>query len=166
MQSEEAMRFFTEVHHFSDTSLKPFFRKFVPWDDMNWEDSGPLAEVSVEPGEMLSHYLFRSEIRADNSLKPDAIMPHPHEDLSVTRHKNLTEDQIWDCATIVAGKQNRRLFGRADFLADSLPKPLLVKPDEPPCNHAGIFGWPSERSDQMAKALLFAPKCECKRLPC
>ena len=149
-----------------ELSLRQFSLKSVPWDEMNWEEPGPLADVPVEPSEILAHYLFRSEIRSDNSLKPDAVMPHPYEDLSVTRHKNLTEEQIWECAKIVAGKQGRRLFGRTDFLANNLPKPLVVKPDEPPCNHAGIFGWPSERSDQMAKALMFAAKCVCKKVPC
>ena len=133
---------------------------------MNWDKAGPLAKVPVEASEMLAHYLFRKELRQeDNTVKPEAVMPFPHEGLSVTRHRCLTDDEVWESGKVVANKQSRTLIGRADFKNSDLPKGLNAEPSEPPRNHADIIGWPSERSGQMAQAMKLAGVCEGKRLP-
>ncbi len=127
---------------------------------MNWEEAGPLATVPVEPGEVLSHYLFRKELRADGTVKAEAVVPFPHESLSVMRHRDLTDAEIWESGEIVAAKQGRTLFGRADFRAEELPSGLEATPVEPPRNHADIIGWPSDRSAQLAQAIRLAGVCK------
>jgi hypothetical protein len=131
---------------------------------MDWETSGPLAEEPVGASESLSHYLFRKELRPDDTVKPEAVMPFPHEGLSTTRHRNLTEDEVWESGRVVAAKQGRTLAGRADFMKADLPSGLDAIPSEPPRNHADIVGWPSERSGQMAQALMLSGKCVGHRL--
>lgn len=44
---------------------------------MDWDQAGPLAAVPVSPGEVLSHYLFRKELRADGTVKAEAVVPSP-----------------------------------------------------------------------------------------
>jgi hypothetical protein len=154
-----------EAHRFSANSLKLFFHKSVLWGDMDWEQCGPLAGVPVEASEILSHYLFRKEMRTDDTVKPEAVMPYPHEDLSVTRHRDLSDDEVWESGKVVATKQSKTLFGRAQFRKGDLPNGLSAKTSEPPRNHADIAGWPSERSDQMAQAIRLAGACSGIRLP-
>lgn len=132
---------------------------------MDWDQCGPLANVPVEASEILSHYLFRKEIRADNTVKPEAVMPYPHEDLSVTRNRDLKDDEVWECGQVVASQQGKTLFGRAQFRKADLPIGLGAKTSEPPRNHADIGGWPSERSDQMAQAIRLVSHCLGERLP-
>ena len=131
---------------------------------MNWDQCGPLAEQPVEASEILSHYLFRKELRPDDTVKPEAVIPYPHEALSATRHEELTNEDIWDSGRVIAAMQGRTLMGRADFKPGDMPKGLNAIPDEPPRNHANIIGWPSERSAQMAQALLLAGACVGRRL--
>jgi len=126
---------------------------------MDWEQAGPLAAVPVSPEEKLSHYLFRKELRADGTVKAEAVVPYPHEALSVTRHRELSEEEIWECGEVVANKQGRTLFGRADFLAAGLPEGLKAQTSDPPRNHADILGWPSERSSQLAQAQRLSEIC-------
>jgi len=132
---------------------------------MNWEEAGPLAAIPVGAAEMLSHYLFRKELRADDTVRPGAVIPYPHEALSATRHEGLTDEEVWDSGRVVACKQGRTLMGRADFKCCDMPKGLNALPEDPPRNHANIIGWPSERSGQMAQALLFAGACFGRKLP-
>jgi len=126
---------------------------------MDWDQAGPLAAVPVSPEEMLSHYLFRKELRPDGTVRAEAVVPYPHEALSVTRHRELAEEEIWECGQVVANKQGRTLFGRADFSAAALPEGLNAQTSDPPRNHADILGWPSERSAQLAQAQRLSEVC-------
>jgi hypothetical protein len=116
----------------------------------------------VTDAELLARYVttsrhFRS---SDNTVKQDLFMPHPYIELSVTRHLNATESEIWEVGVDVAAQTERKLYGRADIQAskcniDSLQvvaKPIL--PKNP--NHADIEGWPSAKQDQKAIALKLA----------
>jgi hypothetical protein len=70
--------------------------------------------------------------------------------MSVTRHRDLTEAQLWSLGRDVAAHRNLPLTGRGDFQA-LVPRrlSLIVAPDEPPLNHANVEGWPAEKSAQM-----------------
>ena len=103
-------------------------------------------------------------MRPDDTVKPEAVIPYPHEALSATRHEELTNEDIWDSGRVIAAMQGRTLMGRADFKPGDMPKGLNAIPDEPPRNHANIIGWPSEKSAQMAQALLLAGACVGRRL--
>jgi hypothetical protein len=113
----------------------------------------------VEQTELLARYVTQSgQFRAsDKSVKQDLFMPHPYQELSVTRHLQATEADIWAVGKDVAS--TRRLYGRADIRAsdcsiDSLRVAAKPLPNNP--NHADIGGWPSAKPDQKAIALKLA----------
>lgn len=97
--------------------------------------------------------------RSDFSVKPNLFIPHPYQDLSVTRHRDATEAEIWQAGGNVATQQQRTLYGRSDVLTrdcliDSLRVTAQPFPDNP--NHADVEGWPTTKEDQKAIALKLA----------
>ncbi|OLE55633.1 MAG: hypothetical protein AUI36_16825 [Cyanobacteria bacterium 13_1_40CM_2_61_4] len=58
------------------------------------DDGGP---PSISADEWLARFiLFKNWIRSsDQTVKPDAFIPHPYPDLSVTRHKDLSIQNLW-----------------------------------------------------------------------
>jgi hypothetical protein len=115
----------------------------------------------IEDTELLARYVTQSgQFRSsDNTVKQDLFMPHPRQELSLTRHQDATNAEIWEVGVDVATKIGRKLYGRSDIKAsdcniDSLQviaKPLLNNP-----NHADIEGWPSAKQDQKAIAIKLA----------
>lgn len=116
----------------------------------------------VSDDEWLARYiLYRSHIRRDGSdtIKPDAFIPHPHADLSVTRHVGLSEDRIWKIGQDVAKQRGKTLYGRADVVTSNFRSHKLdVKADpiENNLNHAIISNWPPEKSAQKMIAIEIA----------
>lgn len=107
----------------------------------------------IEANEWLARFILnRTQIRQDRTVKQDAFIPHPHRDLSVTRHLQLSETQLWEIARGVARQTHKTLHGRADvqaavFLRQELrvvSDPIL--PENP--NHANVTGWPAEKPAQ------------------
>ena len=85
--------------------------------------------------------------------------PYPHAELSVSRHREVTAEELWELGHDVARTRSEKegrnflLLGRADFLARTVrAQKLGVKPDEPPRNHANVIGWPAEKHAQMSLA--------------
>ncbi len=114
----------------------------------------------IADDEQLARYvLSERNVRKDNTIKPDEFIPHPHADLSVTRHKGFSETRIWRAGRLVAACRKRTLYGRADFAASTVRKQSLdVKPDpvaDNP-NHSIITGWPHDKSKQKSIALEIA----------
>jgi len=109
---------------------------------------------SVADNETLARYIYyRRYTRQDGSVRPDAFMPAPDRSLSVSRHRGLSEPQLWDCGKQAGGDQ-RTLVGRADLVARSVRSiGLSVRPDEPPPNHALIEGWPVAKEHIKERAL-------------
>ena len=111
----------------------------------------------VDDGELLARFiLFKRHVRRnDNTVRPEALIPAPKTQLSVTRHWGFTEDQIWEAGCEVARiRQTQvpgaRLHGRIDVLAsDARSLDLQVNPDEPPPNHANIEPWPADEAAQL-----------------
>lgn len=65
-------------------------------------------EELVASDERLARFiLHRSHLRQDWTVKPDAFIPHPWPDLSVTRQLQLSEPELWNIAKIVASKRKR-----------------------------------------------------------
>ncbi|MEC4805927.1 MAG: hypothetical protein SAJ12_12780 [Jaaginema sp. PMC 1079.18] len=110
----------------------------------------------VEDSEILARYVLQSRhFRKDLTPRPELFMPHPHQDLSVTRHRDATKDEIWQIGQDVANQTGKRLYGRFDIQAkdcqfESLTveaKPVVNNP-----NHADITGWPLSKPEQKAIA--------------
>ena len=80
----------------------------------------PEIVPEVHDSEMLARYATQSSHfrRIDWTAKQDLFFPHPHIELSVTRHTNATEDEIWQIGRSVAKLQNKTLYGRADVKAE------------------------------------------------
>lgn len=137
-------------------------------------DPGNVREVDAN--ELLARFiLFSKHIRAnDGTIKPDALIPHPHRELSVTRHIDATQDEIWEAGAAVARARSRTLYGRADVAAhDFMEKLLVVKPDpilDHPSlpdnpNHANVSGWPDDKGQQRLLAHEIAARASLVRTP-
>ncbi len=116
----------------------------------------PIADT-----EMLARYVTQSgQFRSsDHTVKQDLFIPHPRPELSLTRHQDATEAEIWGIGVNVSDQMNRKLYGRSDIQAnhcniDSLN--VVAKPLPQNSNHADIEGWPSQKQDQKAIALKLA----------
>ncbi|MFZ2629489.1 MAG: hypothetical protein WAX67_11505, partial [Rugosibacter sp.] len=103
---------------------------------------------------------FSNWIRnSDNTVKPDAFIPYPHPDLSVTRHINLSEEVLWKIGQDVADARSANLYGRADIYASTARRQNLrisaaPVPNNP--NHTNIDGWPADKPAQKMIALQLA----------
>jgi len=59
-------------------------------------NSHTVPPSTVADDEVLARFILHKRyIRNDGTLKPDLFIPHPHTDLSVTRHVWLEESSIW-----------------------------------------------------------------------
>lgn len=107
----------------------------------------PANVPKVDAHETLSRYvLTKRHVNQHGLLKADAFYPHPHTELSVTRDREATDDEIWEVGRDVAMARNKPLVGRGDTLAASYRNlKLSVEPDpiagNP--NHVNVCGWPS-----------------------
>jgi ribosomal protein S18 len=121
----------------------------------------PTNVPPVDAGELLARFVTqRGQFRSkDKTLKQDLFVPHPRRDLSVTRHRDATEEELWAVGRDVAGALRRTLYGRGDLRSeecevDSLRVKAKPLPNNP--NHADVTGWPSQKQDQKAIAIKLA----------
>jgi len=85
-------------------------------------NSHTVPPSTVADDEVLARFILHKRyIRNDGTLKPDSFIPHPHPDLSVTRHIGLEESSIWAIGEGVAIQQSKTLYGRGDVLAQDKP---------------------------------------------
>lgn len=126
----------------------------------------------VTDDELLARFVLIDDwIRQDQTIKPNAFIPHPHNNLSVTRHLELSESELWQLGQNVADirtlREQRafRLFGRADIKALVVKRQSLrIEPTPEPKNHANITGWPVDKplqkkiAQEIAVMARFIPK--------
>lgn len=119
---------------------------------------GPLATVPVGDDERLARFIVVEKyIRADQTVRVEAFRPYKYVELSASRHRDLTEPELWSLGAEVAAQIGKPLLGRADLrAADARAVKLEVMPDEPPRNHANIIGWAAEKSAQLSHAQALA----------
>jgi len=132
----------------------------------------------IESNEELSRCIvFRKHVRSptgsvktEGRVKPNAFVPHPYDDLSVNRHLQSTDDDVWELCRQVAQQLKKTLYGRATVNAsDFQSRKLRVQPDPirsensdgllPNPNHAIVVGWPEEKSAQLTIAQDIADAC-------
>jgi len=117
---------------------------------------------SILPNELLARYITSSRWfrKQDQTVKQDAFIPPENPlELSVTRHLNLQEPEIWSIGNGVASGQNRTLHGRADVKVSHVRTQSLnvvVDPAPNNPNHANITGWPLEKDIRKMRALEIA----------
>ena len=131
----------------------------------------PANVPDVQAEELLARYiLFSKHIRSSNeTIKPDAFVPHPYHELSVTRHQHASEDEVWAIGMDVAETIQRRLHGRGDITAQAcLDQGLEVvaAPLENNPNHANVTRWPSgDKARQRFIAMRIAESATLVRPP-
>jgi hypothetical protein len=111
----------------------------------------------VTDDEWLARFiLFSKWIRpSDHTVRPEAFIPHPYPDLSVTRHKDLSERELWQIGEGVANARPAKLYGRTDIQVTELQRQALTVESKPVANnpnHANVIGWPVEKSAQKSIA--------------
>ncbi|MBS0263332.1 MAG: hypothetical protein JSS02_15425 [Planctomycetes bacterium] len=126
-------------------------------------DNGAVPEV--ESNERVARFIiFSRHYRpSDKSVKPDAFMPHPRVELSLTRHREATMAELWREGERVAALRGAILYGRADvnveaFLNQQLS--VIANPLPENLNHADAVLWPTEKSAQKMKATIIAQQAE------
>jgi hypothetical protein len=114
---------------------------------------------AIPNAELLARFVTSSRWyrSGDQTVKPDAFIPYPFPDLSVTRHEGITDAQLWEIGQriVEAVPQRPNLHGRADVTAgDVRITNLEVEPSPVPTNpnHADIIGWPNDKPSQKARA--------------
>ena len=125
-----------------------------------------LGDVPVEDDEILARMILtakymRKDARTEKlTPKPEAFLPYKHVELSVIRHRDLTEGELLEIGREVAAKRDLPLLGCGDFSArDARAQNLDAVPAEGPKlprNHADIVGWPPEKPAQMLRAAQIA----------
>jgi hypothetical protein len=62
------------------------------------------ANVEIDDDEWLARFILYSRwIRgSDNTVKQDAFIPPQDSELSVTRHLDLSEEELWQAGQVVA----------------------------------------------------------------
>ncbi|HEV2211221.1 MAG TPA: hypothetical protein VG167_20860 [Verrucomicrobiae bacterium] len=130
---------------------------------------GQLPPISLN--ELLARFVTVAQwVRSDKTLRQDAFIPPKDLNLSVTRHGQLSEAQIWQIGQTVAytisEKRSAKLFGRADVTVADVAKALLRTEPAPLLNnpqHAHITGWPLDKpaqksiAQQLAAMAVFVP---------
>jgi len=107
----------------------------------------------ITSDEWLARFIhYQRYIRQDRTARADAFIPHPYPDLSVTRHLNLSESELWRIGHDIAGQINKTLHGRVDAQVFVFQRQGLrvvadpIFPENP--NHANVTGWPAEKPAQ------------------
>ncbi len=112
---------------------------------MTGSDGGGGSGNPVCDDERLSRFLLFSRwfAREAGRVKPDAFVPHPFIELSVSCTESLPEEQIWQLGGDVARQRSgTTLYGRADLAVRSVRlQGLDVHRDDTPRYHANITGW-------------------------
>ena len=110
----------------------------------------------VSEREILARFVRHERwIRADRTIRQDAFIPPRDLNHSVTRHAELTPEQLWSRGRRIAGQRDAGLFGRADVHAaevrsvglEAVEHPLADNPE-----HAHVVGWPLDKPAQKNKA--------------
>lgn len=119
----------------------------------------------VDAEEFLARFiLFSRHFRAlNNTVKPDAFIPHPQSALSVTRHREASDNELGNEGERVAKIRRVKLYGRADVRASIfLDQDLRVeaRPIPENANHADVTGWPADKPAQKMLATEIASRSQ------
>ena len=137
----------------------------------------PAAGPDVGDEEILARFAIgKRAVRADGTLKDNELLPPPSGKLSVMRHLEATEQEIWDEGREVARLRAKELVGRIDLNSGEcrrvglqvIKAPLVADPPSKPepqrrlanPNHADLVfptaaaipRTPLPKADQMAIA--------------
>ena len=78
----------------------------------NFVENSP--EGVVDGVEIIARFVISKRwVRENKTVQPDAFIPPPDLQLSTTRHKGLTEQELWNVGEKVADQRGKPLVDRA-----------------------------------------------------
>lgn len=134
----------------------------------------PSSVPDVDPNELLARFVFsRRHFSRDNDrVKAGAFLPAPNGELSVNRHREATQAEIWQVGNQIAQTRETTLYCRGDVLAATYASQRLgveATPVEGNPNHANVVNWPMEDkaalkliAEEIAVAAKFVPLPEAE----
>lgn len=131
------------------------------------EPDGTLDRAEVVARAILSKRWFNQQTSA---LKPDAFEPPSDGNLSVTRHQQAGDRELWTRCRAVADMRNKSLHGRADLSAAAVSNSrdgmsVLAAPRGHDPGHAHIVGWPPERAICLSVQVALAASAQFVPVP-
>lgn len=122
-------------------------------------DANHVPDVSDD--EILARYAMQSNHfrSSDQTAKPELFMPHPYQELSLTRYLDATIAEVLALGEETSKELNKTFYGRADIQAikckvGSLQAVKDPTPKNP--NHANVQGFPLDKLEQKVIALELA----------
>lgn len=124
----------------------------------------------IESDEQLTRYIFTNNYfaRTTGRVKPGAFLKRPSDEyLSVYRIMDLSENEIWELGEEHAAKPSKRkLLARGDVsVSDALAQDLTVTDEQLPPRHAGVRGWPLNKSSEKSIAQKIAAEAMLALIP-
>lgn len=109
---------------------------------------------NINDNELLARFIVSKRWikSSDHAIRFNAFMPPPDRELSVTRHLDLSEKELWRRGNSVALQMQKELHGRADIsVIQTRAQKIDVVPDPLPdnANHACLIDWPTEKEKQI-----------------
>ena len=132
------------------------------------------VSASVMDDETVARFIFSSKhIRQDRSIKHEAFMPRRGEGLSVVRHDDMGDTELWAIGRAMEQGRVDTLHGRTDVEAAAFVEQRLqvvAAPIELTPHHAEVRGWPDDKSARMLVAKMIAARAglalgACRRTP-
>ena len=130
----------------------------------------PQIVPTVDSNECLSRFIYSSRhIRSDSgTIKADAFIPHPPEELSVNRDRDATDEETWSIGASISAQRKRTLHGRGDVVAATYQRQKLktvAAPVDGNPNHVNVTQWPSDKAGQKLIAQEIAAVSKLVRPP-
>ena len=120
------------------------------------------VSLSVMDDETLARFVFSSHhIRQDRTVRHEAFMPRRGEGLSVVRHDNMGDTELWAIGRAMEQGRVDTLHGRTDVEAAAFVEQRLqvvAAPIELTPHHAEVRGWPDDKSARMLVAKMIAAR--------
>jgi len=113
---------------------------------------------------LLARFIFQEghcRKKAPAKPKPGAFLPKPSTlKISALSRDDLSDHEIWGIGDILGRARDRQPLARADFniAAVSEAKLALESDPEPHPRHVNICGWPNDKDEQKAIALLLCAR--------
>jgi len=119
---------------------------------------------SVEDDEKLSRFVVQSNLirQFDKSVRSKAFFPYKGK-VSVTRHLNLSDQEVFQIGQKITDKRKVTFYGRAEVSAKGVRDEELevdATPNMDNPNHADIINWPKQKDIQKMIALNLAEKAK------
>lgn len=113
----------------------------------------------------------KRNIRADKTVRPEALIPYPHRGLSVTNATNQTQAEVWAAGLRIQDARNAAnpsapnitLDGRIDLDSSAyLQQGLQIEAEPIPedCHHMNINGWQETKPAQKEIAQKLAAQAQ------